>query len=59
MGYRNAARRAVELVHEEAAKMNDPHARQLLNGMAFSLGVEMKRAFEALSDDMPNEDGKP
>lgn len=38
-------------LHEEAASMNDPHARRLLDGAAFALGVrvnspEHKRAVE-------------
>ena len=38
-------------LHEEAARMNDPHARRLLNSAAFALGVrindeEKKRAVE-------------
>lgn len=38
-------------LHEEAASMNDPHARRLLDGAAFALGVrvnspEHKRALE-------------
>lgn len=50
-GYQDAAREMITWLHEEAARMNDPHARRLLNGAAFALGVrtnkeENKRALE-------------
>ncbi|QEP30402.1 hypothetical protein [Pukyongiella litopenaei] len=50
-GYQDAARAMITWLHEEAARMNDPHARRLLNGAAFALGVrinneENKRAVE-------------
>jgi hypothetical protein len=50
-GYQDAAREMITWLHEEAARMNDPHARHLLNGAAFALGVrinkeENKRAVE-------------
>ena len=48
-GYQDAARQMITWLHEEAASMNDPHARRLLDGAAFALGVksnspEVKRA---------------
>ena len=50
-GYQDAAREMITWLHEEAARMNDPHARRLLNSAAFALGVrindeENKRAVE-------------
>jgi hypothetical protein len=30
-------------LHEEAASMNDPHARRLLDGAAFGLGIKINR----------------
>lgn len=50
-GYQDAARQMITWLHEEAARMNDPHARRLLDGAAFALGVwvnspEHKRAVE-------------
>jgi len=50
MGYRAASKKAVHMIHDEAARMVDPHARGLLNGMAFSLGPALKREFEKMSD---------
>jgi len=49
--YQDAARQMITWLHEEAASMNDPHARRLLNGAAFLLGVksnspEVMRALE-------------
>jgi len=50
-GYQDAAREMITWLHEEAARMNDPHARRLLNSADFALGVrlneeENKRAVE-------------
>lgn len=50
-GYQDAARQMITWLHEEAATMNDPHARRLLDGAAFKLGVrintpEQKRLVE-------------
>ena len=50
-GYQDAARQMITWLHEEAASMNDAHARRLLDGAAFTLGVrintaEHKRAVE-------------
>ena len=50
-GYQDAAREMITWLHEEAARMNDPHARRLLDSAAFTLGVrintpEHKRAVE-------------
>jgi len=38
-GYQDAAREMITWLHEEAARMNDPHARRLLDSAAFTLGV--------------------
>lgn len=40
-GYQDAARQMITWLHEEAATMNDPHARRLLDGAAFTLGVRI------------------
>lgn len=50
-GHQDAAREMFTWLHEEAARMNYPHARRLLNSAAFALGVrindeENKRAVE-------------
>lgn len=45
-GYRHAAKAAVEWLHKEAATMNDPNARAILNTAAFGLGVHFKRLAE-------------
>ena len=50
-GYQDAARQMITWLHEEAATMNDPQARRLLDGAAFTLGVrintpEQKRLVE-------------
>lgn len=50
-GYQDAARQMITWLHEEAARMNDPHARRLLDAAAFTLGVrvnspEHKRAVD-------------
>jgi hypothetical protein len=42
-GYQDAAREMITWLHEEAARMNDPHARRLLDGAAFSLGIKVNR----------------
>ena len=39
-GHRDATRAAITWLHAEALRMNDPHAEKILNGAAFSLGVE-------------------
>lgn len=38
-GHQDAIRAAVTWLHNEAKTMNDPHARRLLDGAAFGLGV--------------------
>jgi len=43
-GFREASKLAIQLAHEEADSMNDPHARRVLNNLAFHLGNELKRA---------------
>lgn len=35
-------RRAIEWLHERAKEMNDPHAEQVLNSAAFSLGQRLR-----------------
>lgn len=49
-GYQDAARQMITWLHEEAAT-NDPYARRLLDGAAFTVGVrintpEQKRLVE-------------
>ncbi len=39
-GFRDGLKRAVTWLHAEAEKMNDPHAVQILNNAAFSLGTD-------------------
>lgn len=56
-GYRAASKRATSLVHEQAALMNDPHAKQLLNVMAFELGLLLKRDYLKMAGITPDEDG--
>lgn len=41
-GRRNGVKACVEWLHEEAGKMNDPHARALLNTAAWHMGVQFK-----------------
>ena len=36
-------RRAITWLHEEAKRMNDTHARQVLNNAAFHLGNDLSR----------------
>lgn len=40
-GYQDAARQMITWLHKEAATMNDAHARRLLDGAAFMLGVKV------------------
>lgn len=42
-GYRAATKDAVTFLHDEAKRMNDPHAVMVLNNAAFSLGVHFSR----------------
>jgi hypothetical protein len=42
-GYRAAIKDAVTWLHGRADKMNDPHAKQVLNSAAWNLGHEKKR----------------
>lgn len=44
-GQRNAQTWVVEWLHRRAQSMNDPAARQLLNGAAFELGIDGKERF--------------
>lgn len=37
--FQAGVRAAITWLHEEAKRMNDPHARQVLNDAAFHLGV--------------------
>lgn len=39
-GHRDATRAAISWLHAQADGMNDEHAQRILNGAAFSLGVE-------------------
>ncbi len=46
-GYRDAMRAAITWLHAQARTMNDPHARQLLNNAAFSLGVHTAKGLRS------------
>lgn len=41
-GYRAAWREAIKFIHAEADRMNDWHARMVLNNVAFSLGCRKR-----------------
>lgn len=41
-GHRDGIRFAITWLHKRAKEMNDPHAQQVLNAAAFSLGVDAK-----------------
>ena len=41
-GHRAAMRAAIAFLHEEAERMNDPTARDRLNGAAFALGTALR-----------------
>lgn len=43
-GEREGVRKAIAWLHHRAQQMADPHAEQVLNAAAFSLGVALKRA---------------
>jgi hypothetical protein len=43
IGLRNGIRLAITWLHNEAKKMNDPHAVALLNTKAFHLGVDLSQ----------------
>jgi hypothetical protein len=43
-GYRRASKDAVDWLHREAAEMNDPHAKRILDAAAFHLGIALKRS---------------
>lgn len=49
-GFRYAIKFAVEHIHREAARMNDPQARMFYNNMAFWLGQEMAHKHNDLQD---------
>jgi hypothetical protein len=42
-GARDGKRWAIRWLHERAKEMNDPHATQILNSAAFSMGIDAKR----------------
>lgn len=42
-GYRDGIKWAIARVQAEAEHMNDPHARQVLNSMQFTLGATVER----------------
>jgi len=52
-GFREASKLAIAKLHEEAAEMNDPHAKQIADGIAFRLGVHMKQAFKQRQAENP------
>lgn len=39
-GFRDGYKAVVALLHKEAGELNDPHAKAVLNAVAFHLGVE-------------------
>ena len=43
-GHQDSTREIIAWLHAEALRMNDPHARSILNGAAFSIGVANKTA---------------
>lgn len=43
-GHQDATREIIAWLHAEALQMNDPNARSILNGAAFSIGVASKTA---------------
>ena len=53
-GHRLALRRAVAWLHDEAANMNDPKARDILNTAAFGLGVAAAQARQTSPKDNPS-----
>lgn len=55
---RNTVKKCIAWLHAEAARMNDPHARSVLNNAAFHMGVQFKvRDDDALS--APGEGWRP
>lgn len=58
-GHRAATKEAVAWLHERAREMNDPHAQQVLNSAAFSLGVEGRRAFEGSGQNLADANKNP
>lgn len=42
-GCRDGVRWAITWLHERASKMNDPHARAVLNSAAFNMGIDRKQ----------------
>ena len=49
-GRRDGIRHAITWLHAEAKKMNDPHARMVLDNAAFALGNESARVAQARGD---------
>ncbi len=47
-GFRRASKAAVTIAHEEAARMNDPHARGILDTVALTLGAGLKRRLQEM-----------
>ena len=52
-GRRNGIKWAIELVHQQAARMNDPRAQTILNTCAFHIGVAAKKDEDAKSEVRP------
>lgn len=51
-GRRNGIKWAVQWLHDEAKRMNDPHAEQVLNAAAFHMGNAAKRkSIESMWDE--------
>ena len=42
-GFQDAMREAITWLHDEARRMNDPHAQRLLNSAGWSLGSQLNR----------------
>jgi hypothetical protein len=56
-GFREASKIAITLAGKEADRMNDPHARQVLNAFQATLGTELKRQYRARKGpEKPDED---
>lgn len=50
-GKRDGIRYAITWLHEEAKRMNDPHATQVLNNAAFHLGNRAKNDARVMLDE--------
>jgi len=48
-GHRRAMRACIAWLYRRSDQMSDPHAKQILNSAAFSLGVEVKKIKKGIS----------